>query len=326
MTRIVLNTILILVINLLIPSLSLAQTGTKQVRIGYLSTTSPEAAGTNYEALRAGLKELGYIEGRNTVFDARYAHGDRKRLSMFARELVEARVNVIVTTGNRATLAAKEASGKIPIVVGGAGDLVESGLVASLAQPGGNVTGSTRMSSELGGKRLDLLRETIPKLTRVAAIIATAQDKEELKQIESAATQLNIKVQATNVREVKELNSAFKQIAGEQPEAVVITHSGFTFARKDQLVGHAIKHRLPTMCEQSGWTDAGCLISYGPDLPDLYRRAAYYVDRILKGTKPADLPVERPTKFEFVINLNTAKKIGLTIPPNVLARADKVIR
>jgi ABC-type uncharacterized transport system substrate-binding protein len=297
----------------------------KLPRIGYLSTQSSETE-SNSEHLREGLRELGYIEGKNIVVEYRYAEGSRSRLRELAAELVQAKVDVIFATGNRATAAAKQTTTTIPIIVGGAGDLVETGLVASLARPGGNITGSTRMSSELAGKRVELLKEAISHLSRLAVMVTTRQDQEELQEMKSAAHLLGVKIQSVNVRGVEEFQSVFAAMVKDRADALIIAHSGFTVARRSLLAELAVENRLPSMCEQSAWTDAGCLMSYGPDLSHLYRRAAYYVDKILKGAKPGDLPVERPTQFEFVINLKTAKQIGLTIPPNVLVRANRVIR
>jgi len=294
-------------------------------RIGYLSTQSSTTE-SNSVFFREGLRELGYVEGKNIVIEYRYAEGDRTRLRKLAAELVRAKVDVIVATGNRATSAAKQTTKTIPIIIGGAGDLVGTGLVASLARPGGNVTGSTRMSSELAGKRIELLKEAISRLSSVAVILTTQQDQDELQEMRSAARHLGIKLLPVNVRGVDEFQSVFAAMAKDAADALMITHSGFTFGRRAVLAELAVKNHLATMCEQSAWSEAGCLMSYGPDLAHLYRRAAHYVDKVLKGAKPGDLPVERPTKFEFVINLKTAKQIGLTIPPNLLARADQVIR
>ena len=201
-----------------------------------------------------------------------------------------------------------------------------SGIVTSLARPGGNITGSTRMSSEVAGKRMELLKESLSQLSRVGIIVATRQDEEELKEMEGPARQLSVKIQPANVRGLSEFQGVFALMMKERVEAVIIVQSGVTFPNRGKLLGLASKHRLPSMCEESAWSDAGCLMSYGPDVPQLARRGAYFVDQVLKGAKPGDLAVEQPTKFEFVINLKTAKQIGLTIPPNVLARADRVIK
>jgi ABC-type uncharacterized transport system substrate-binding protein len=303
-----------------------AQQEKKVARIGYLSTESSASAQRNIGPFQEGLRELGYVEGKNIVIEYRYAESDLGRLRELAAELVRAKVDVIVATGNRATDAARHATTKIPIIVGGAGDLVGTGLVASLARPGGNITGSTRMSTELGGKRIELLKEAISRVSRVAVILATRQDQDELREMESVTHQLTIKIHPVNVRDLEDFRNAFVAMVKDRADAIVMVHSGFTFARRSELIELAIKYRLPSMCEQSAWTDSGCLMSYGPDVPHLARRAAIYVDKILKGAKPAELPVEQPTKFEFIVNLKTAKQIGVTMPPNVLVRADRVIK
>ena len=295
-------------------------------RVGYLSAGASSPPSPNVEAFRQGLRDLGYIEGKSIVIEYRYADGKLDRLAELAAELVRTHVDVIFVTGNRATRAAKQASWTIPIIVGGAGDLVGTGLVASLARPGGNITGSTRMSTELSGKRLELLKEANSQVSRVAVIFSTRQDWDELKEMMRAAHQLGLKIQPAQVRDPEEFQSAYAAIARERADALVIFHSGVIYSHREQLVGLAVKNRLPSMCEQSVWADAGCLMSYGPDVLHLARRAGTFVDKILKGTKPADIPVEQPTKFELLINLKTAKALRLTIPPVVLMRADNVIR
>jgi putative ABC transport system substrate-binding protein len=275
---------------------------------------------------REGLRELGYMEGKNFVIEYRSAGGKRDRLPKLAAELVRAKVDVIVVTGNRATKAAKQATSTIPIVVGGAGDLVRAGLVATLAQPGGNITGSTRMATELGGKRIEVLKEAVSKVSRVGVIWSTRQDRDELRETETAARQLGVKILPVKVREPNQIQSAYTAMVKERADSLIILHSGFAYSHRKQLLELGEKNQLPSMCEQARWTKAGCLMSYGPDVPYLYRRAAIYVDKILKGAKPADLPVEQPKKFELIINLKTAKQIGVTIPTEVLFRADKVIK
>lgn len=302
----------------------------KVARIGYLSTqSSAESSGgaqRNIAPFREGLRELGYVEGKNIVIEYRFAEGSPDRLREHAAELVRKKVDVIVTTGNRAAAAAKAATSTIPIIVGGAGDLVGAGLVASLARPGGNVTGSTRMSTDLGGKRIELLKDAISRLWRVAVILTTRQDQDELKEMESAGRHLSVTVQPVNVRNPNDFQSAYAAITKNSADALIIIHSGFTFEHRTQLVDLAIRNGLPSMCDQSVWADAGCLMSYGPDVPHLARRAAYFVDKILKGANPAELPVERPTKFELAVNLKSAKQLGITVPQSVLYRADKVIK
>jgi len=311
-------------------SFAYAQQEIRAPRIGFLTAQSQsetsEDALRNLAPFREGLRDLGYIEGKNIVIDFRYAGGDQARLRENAAGLAHAKVDAIVTTGNRATAAAKEATATIPIIVAGAGDLVGTGLVASLSRPGGNITGSTRMSTELGGKRIELLKETLARLSRLGVLVATRQDQNELKEMESPARQLNVKIQSVSLRGLSEFKTAFASMVGDRADALMIVHSGFTYGYRGALLQLAATNRLPSICEQAAWANAGCLMSYGPDVPHLARRAAHFLDKILKGAKPAELPVEQPTKFELVINLKTAKQIGLTIPPNVLARADRVIR
>ena len=309
-------------------SLAEAQQPTKVFRIGFLRGSSASAAKRQIAAFRDGLRELGYVESKNFVFEARYAEGKIDRLPDLASELVRLKVDVILASGTEATAAAKAATSTIPIIVGSAGDLVGTGLVTSLVRPGGNITGSTRMSPDLSRKRFEILKETTPRISRVAVILSTTTllDKDELKEMESEARRLAVKVQSSDVRDRKEFEGVFAAIVRERSDAVIILQGAFANAHRTELTQLAASNWLPSMCETEVWTVDGCLISYGPDDVHPYRRAATYVDKILKGAKPADLPVEQPIKFELVINLKTAKQIGLTIPPNVLARADKVIK
>jgi putative ABC transport system substrate-binding protein len=243
--------------------------------------------------------------------------------------MVRAKPDVIVVGGTGFAQAAKQATNTIPIVVGGAGDLVGAGLVASLAKPGGNLTGSTEISPDLSGKRLELLKEVIPRGLRVAVLWVNfpgTSDEDEVKQTELTARSLGMKTQSVGVQGPDEFENAYKEMTRQHADALVIIQGSLTNFHRRRLAEHAIKKRLPTMCENSSWAEEGCLISYGPNQPDEWRRAATYVDKILKGAKPADLPVEQPKKFELVINLKTAKQIGSIIPANVLARADRVIR
>jgi len=305
-----------------------AQQPKKVRRIGILQGASAGSSRSNIDAFRKGLRELGYTEGENIFLAYRYADGDLGRLKNLASELVQLKVDVILAAGTQTTTAAKQATSTIPIVVGGAGDLVGTGLVASLARPGGNITGSTVISPDLSGKRLELLKEVVPKASRVAVLLypSTGTDWDEVKQTKSAAQSLKVKIQTVEVRDPSEFQAAYAAIKRENANALILIHGSFTNFHRKQLAELGAKSRLPTMCESARWSDDGCLMSYGPDLPYQYRRAAVFVVKILKGTKPADLPVEQPMKFELVINLKTAKQIGLTIPPNVLVRADKVIR
>ena len=303
-----------------------AQQEKKVARIGLLRFGSGDDDSRVIGPFREELRKLGWVEGTNILIDYQRAGRNRDRLREFADGLVRTKVDLIVVAGNQATAAAKAATSSIPIIVLRAGDLLGSGIVTSLARPGGNITGSTRMSSELAGKRMELLKESLSQLSRVGIIVATRQDEEELKEMEGPARQLSVKIQPANVRGLSEFQGVFASMMKERAEAVIIVQSGVTFANRGKLLGLASKHRLPSMCEESAWSDAGCLMSYGPDVPQLVRRGAYFVDKVLKGAKPGDLPVEQPMKFEFVINLKTAKAIGVMIPPNVLARANKVIK
>jgi putative tryptophan/tyrosine transport system substrate-binding protein len=305
-----------------------AQQTKKIPRIGYLSLQSSSSGRNLDDPFRQGLTALGYVEGKNVIIEYRWAEGNFDRLTELAAELVRLKVDVIVARGTRSVRAAKQATSTIPIVVPIVADPVGDGLVASLAHPGGNVTGLTPMTPDLSGKRLELLKETFPKISHVAVLYdpndgATALDWRET---EVAAGGLGVTLQSLQVTDPNQFGAAFATMTSGRTNAfIALTHSFLTVNMRN-LVDVATKSRLPGMYGQSLFVDAGGLMSYGPSYSDLSRRAAIYVDKILKGTKPADLPVERPTKFEFVINLKTAKQIGLTIPPNVLARADKVIK
>ena len=305
-----------------------AQPPRKTSRIGLLSGSGPATNPAALEAFRQGLRELGYAEGGNILLEYRWADGKFDRLPGLAVELVGLRADVIVTVGTQATLAARQASNTIPIVAAGAGDLVGSGLVESLARPGGNVTGSTNIDPDLSAKRLELLKETFPKLFRVSVLYhgGPGGDQDELRETQAAAQALGVQIQSLQVQDPSQFQSAYAAMTRERADALIIFHGNFTSFHRKQLIELAAKNRLPTMCGQPIWSEAGGLISYGHDRRHQYRRAAYFVDKILKGTKPADIPVEQPMKFELVINLKTAKQIGLTIPPNVLARADKVLK
>jgi putative ABC transport system substrate-binding protein len=305
-----------------------AQHASKVHRIGWLASGSASVSQPRYDAFRQGLRDLGYVEGQNIIIEHRYAEHQLDRLPELAAELVRVKVDVIVTGGVPQLLAAKQTTSTVPIVAGGAGDLIATGIVATLARPGGNVTGLTSVATDLPGKWLELLRDTIPRLQSVGVLWNTADKGSRLvlKETELAARQLALQIQSLEVRSVKDLDTGFKEATRAGSQALIILQSNFANAYRGRIVELAIKSRLATMFGEAGLLDAGGLMSYGPSYADLYRRAAIYVDKILKGAKPADLPVEQPTKFELVINLKTAKQIGLTIPPNVLARADKVIR
>jgi putative ABC transport system substrate-binding protein len=304
-----------------------AQQPTKIPRIGVLRNDTPPTFAARNQAFRQGLRELGYVEGESVSIEYRYAETKLDRLPQLAAELVSLKVDVIVVGGGAATRVAKNATSTIPIVVGSAGNLVGDGLVASLAKPGGNITGSTDISPDVSGKRLEILKEVLPKATRVAVVFSGSEsDLDEVNQTEIAARKLGVKVQRVKARNRNEFADIYAMMMKQQANAVIVIQGGGNLAHRKSLSELAMKHRLPSMCETSLWTEDGCLMNYGPDLLYLWRRAATYVDKILKGRKPADLPVEQPKKFEFVINLKAAKQIGLTIPPNVLARADRVIR
>ena len=301
-----------------------AQQATKVPRIGYLTggDSSPN------EAFVQGLRDLGYFEGKNIVIEVRNADGTMDRLPDLAAELVHLRVTVIVAVGGQATVPAKHATSTIPIVFTLVSDPVGAGLVSSLARPGGNLTGLSSVSTDLSGKRLELLKEAIPKVSRVAVLYDPTDRSKiaEVKEIKSDARSLGVQLQALEVRRLDEFENAFKTASRAKAGAILVLPTSILNSNRKRIADLAVKNRLPTMLATSQHMDAGALMSYGPDYADLYRRAAVYVDKILKGAKPADLPVEQPKKFEFVVNLKTAKQIGLTIPPNVLVRADRVIR
>jgi ABC-type uncharacterized transport system substrate-binding protein len=304
-----------------------AEQTAKVPRIGFL-TGSSLSQNTRNEAFRQALRELGYVEGKNIVIEWRSYEGKRDLLPTFAAELARLNVDVIVAGGSGDIKAAREASATIPIVMLAGGDAVASGFIASLARPGGNITGLSTFRPELSGKRLDLLKETVPKLSRVAFIASPANQDymRELKEIELAARVLDLKLQHLDVAGPKDIETAFQAAVKEKAGAVLFRVAGPIASRRPQIAKLAVKSRLPAIYEQAAFVEAGGLMSYGVSVSDIGRRAAVYVDKILKGAKPADLPVEQPTKFEFIINLKAAKQIGLTIPPNVLARADRVIR
>jgi len=308
------------------PLIADAQQPGKVPRIGFLSPGSATSSPT--DAFRQGLRELGYVEGQNLVVEYRWVDGDIARLPALAAELVRLRVDVLVATTNPAVLAARQATSTIPIVFAASSDPVGTGLVASLAHPGGNVTGLSLVTPELSGKRLQLLRETLPQLARVALLwdAGNVGMADRVKETEAAARQLGVALHVEWVRDLAGLDRAFATLAQARPDAFLTTVEPFTGDHRQRIVAFAAQQRLPAMYEERDFVDAGGLMAYGPNLAANYRRAATYVDKILKGAKPADLPVEQPTKFELVINLKTAKALGLTIPQSVLIRADEVIR
>ena len=315
---------------LAIPLAAEAQQAAKIARIGYLSNNlagNPPAR----EAFLQGLRDLGYVEGRNLVIEYRDAEGNAERLPALAAELVALKVDVIVAaTGTPAVLAAKQATKAIPIVFTAAADPVTSGLVASLARPGGNVTGLSNVTPELVGKWLELLTQAVPGVSRVALLwepgsMPERTDKDILRAADVAARALGVRLQVIDVRGPADFDKAFSDMTKERAGAVTVMGSTMIISERRHLVDLAAKHRLPAVYTWRWFVDAGGLMAYGPDFADMFRRAATYVDKILKGAKPADLPVEQPTKFELVINLKTAKALGLTIPPSLLQRADQVI-
>ena len=297
--------------------------------MGLLDYASPDAARLAWwKAFHERLHELGYVEGKNVVFEPRWGNGQVSRLQGLATELVAAKVDILVTAGNPASLAAKQATSSIPIVTATGPDPVELGLATSLARPGGNLTGMTSISSELSAKRLGLLKELIPRVSRVAALSDRDARGSALavRDTEAAARSLGIALQSVVVPpDPKEFEAAFATMKRTGAGAVVVIQSSALFSRYDRVAALALKHRLPSFGGSREYAEAGGLISYGADYPDLFRRAAVYVDKILKGAKPGELPIEQPTKFELVINLKTAKALGLAIPQTILARADEII-
>ena len=307
---------------------SAQQPAGKVPRIGFLSNAFQFADAARYEAFRQGLRELGYVEGKNIVVEYRSSEGKSDRLHALAAELKRLKVDVIVTGGPSVTRAARETTSTIPIVMTQDPDPVGSGFVTSLARPGGNITGLSNLVSDLSGKRLELLREIVPKLSRVAVLgtSTTPGNAQQLKETELVSSALGVKPQYLDVLGPEDIETAFRAAGKEHADAVLVLAGSVFNSNRKQIADLAIKRRLPAIYNSPEYVDDGGLMSYGASINDLYRRTATYVDKILKGAKPADLPVEQPKKFELVINLKTAKQIGLTIPPNVLARADRVIR
>ena len=305
-----------------------AQQPAKIPQIGYLGAFTPSASGPLLETFRRGLSDLGYMEGRNIFIDYRWAEGNPDRLPALIGELINLRVEVIVTQSNAATAALQQATRTLPVVVAGMGDPVESGFVASLARPGGNITGFSNQSEALAGKWMELLKEAMPKISRVAILAnsQTASHRTYWANIEAAARTLKVIPRRQEVAGPAEIEHAFASLIKYRPHGIIVLPHFITIERRVQIVDLAAKNRLPGMYPFSLFVGAGGLMSYGTDLADLHARAAIYVDKILKGAKAGDLPVEQPTKFEFIINLKTAKQIGVTIPPNVLVRADRVIK
>jgi len=330
MKRAAVSSILVAVVLLAVAAIAAAQQPKKVPRIGYLSNTDSAREFDRAEAIRLALRELGYIEGQNIATEYRYAEGRSDRQPELAAELVRLKVDIIVTAGGGIIQAAKNATNTIPIVMAGSpNDPVEAGLVESLARPGGNVTGLTNLTRELGGKRLELLKEAVPKLTRVAVLYdpAVRVSAHEVKEVlPVAARGLGLTLQPWEVRSADGFEKVFAALSKQRPDGLFVSGGPLMRDNQKRILGFALKSRLPSVYPQREYVDAGGLMYYGADIADSYRRVAYFVDRILKGAKPTDLPVEQPTKFELVINLKTAKQIGLTIPQSVLYRADKVIK
>jgi len=304
---------------------SLAQQPVKIHRLGYLAANFIERS-RDLEAFRQGLAALGYIEGRNISIEYRYAGGKLERLPALAAELVALKVDIIVAINPPSAYAAKNATKTIPIVMRSTDDPVESGLVDSLARPGGNVTGLTSMSMELNGKRLEILKEAVPHLSRVAILRGGTGGDAKGDELEAAARALKLKLFTVTVKGPNDFENGFQGAIKSGAQGVEVIRSPLFLSSRKKIAELAAKNRLPAIYDEAAFIDAGGLMSYGTDLADLHRRAAVFVDKILKGAKPADLPVERPIKFEFIVNLKAAKQIGVTISPNVLVRADRVIR
>ena len=305
-----------------------AQQPGKVPRIGYLGNSSPALERDHVAAFRQGLHDLGYTEGQNILIEFRWAEGRYDRLPEFAAELVRLKVDVLLTAGTPGALAAKQETQTTPIVMAVSGDAVGTGLVQGLARPGGNITGLTRMTRELDGKRLELLKEIVPRLSRVAILLNPANPISALgwKEALAGAETLRLKLEPVEVKAPEEFDAAFAAIAKQRPGALFIIADQFLLASRIQIVDLAARRSLPAIYPYREFVDAGGLISYAPNYPAMFRRAAAYVDKILKGTKPEELPVEEPTKFELVVNLKTAKALGITIPQSVLVRADEVIQ
>ena len=320
--------ILIAVILLAVAVIVEAQQPAKISRIGRLAIASQSAESGRIEAFRNGLRDLSYVEGKNIVVEWRFADGKLDRLPAQAAELVRFKLEIIVSAGSTPTRAAKAATSTIPIVMSNDNDPVGDGFVASLARPGGNISGLSNFAPELSGKRLEILREVLPKFSRVAVIGTSTNPAyaQVIKEVELAAKALGVKLQNLDVLDPADIERAFRAASKGRVDGVLVLTSATLVPQRVKLAELAVKNRLPVMYSNSQYVEAGGLMFYGANVLDLDRRAATYVDKILKGAKPADLPVEQPKKFEFIINLKAAKQIGLTIPPNVLVRADKVIK
>jgi putative ABC transport system substrate-binding protein len=307
---------------------AVAQQPKKVSRIGFLATVSPATISDRVDAFRQGLRELGYVEGKNIMIEWRYAEGKADQLPGLATELVRLTVDLIVSAAPIPTRSAKQATSTIPIVMAFDDDPVGSGFVASLARPGGNITGLSTLSPEISGKQLELLKEIAPKLSRVGVLgdVTRPGVPQALREINLAAGTFGMRVQYLDVPTSNDIETVFRAASRERAEAVLVLVGPVLMSHRTQVTDLAAKNRIPAIYERAEFTDAGGLMFYGASISDMFHRAATYVDKILKGTTPAELPVEQPKKFELIINLKAAKQIGLIIPPNVLARADRVIR
>ena len=305
-----------------------AQQGTKLRRIGYLSGGSPSGPPPLGGPFQQALADLGYVEGRDIAFEFRWAEGRADRLPALAAELVRLKVDLLFTIGTQAALAARDATKTIPIVFAAVGDPVGTGVVASMARPGGNATGVANVFVDISAKLLELLKEAVPAVSRVAVIAVMSNPAMQLgmKEAELAGRKLGVRLQVHDVRDPGGFDGVFAAIARERPGALLVFPDNLIFGHRSRIVDFAARHRLPAMYPTREFAEAGGLMSFAANFPDVYRRAAAYVDKIFKGAKPADLPVEQPTRFELVINMKTAKTLGLTIPPSVLIRADQVIQ
>ena len=328
MNKVVWSSILVAAMLLVTAGLVEAQQPPKILRIGFLTAGSSSTIPARIDAFRQGLRELGYVEDKNIVIEWRFGEGKLDRLPALVAELVRLKVDVILSAGAAVTRPAKDATRTIPIVMAQDTDPVGNGFVASLARPGGNITGLSSYSAELNGKRLELLKEIVPKLSRLAVVGESTYpgNAQSLKETELAAGALKVQLQYLDVLGPKDIEPAFRAASKGRADAVLVLQSGVVIAHRAEIPELAIKNRLPAIYPRSEFVIDGGLMSYGASFTEMDRRAATYVDKILKGAKPADLPVEQPKKFEFIINLKAAKQIGLIIPPNVLARADKVIK
>jgi len=307
-------------------SASQAQHSGHVPRVGYLGASSASLEAELVKAFREGLREHGYVEGQNIVIEYRWAEGNYQRFPALVADLVKLKVDLILTAGTPGTLAAKRATQTIPIVMAVTGDAVGTGLVSSLARPGGNVTGLTTMVPDLEGKRLEILREVLPKLVTVAVLLNTSNPLTaiEWEQTKTSATALGIQLQPIELQRPEDFKEAFARVARQRPDAITMVADRFQLAHRMQIVDFVAKTRAPAIYPYRDFVVAGGLMSYGPSYEDLFRRSATYVDKILRGAKPSDLPIEQPTKFEFVVNLKTAKTLGVPIPPSLLLRADHV--